>query len=135
VTLGLVNGAIGIVCSVQYSIDQPNTVDSITIKFHDRVEHHLEQVNSKFQLLERTYVIRNIDPRSIKALDSAIIEYSQLQQKFSPSLSPLSTSKQRPKSVSDRCWCITKSSLAVQQKSISANLPAAFPNKGFSNTD
>ena len=77
----------------------------------------------------------NIDPRSIKALDSAIIEYSQLRQKFCPSLSPLSTSKQRPKSVPDRRWCITKSSLTVQQKSISANLPAAFPNKGFSNTN
>jgi len=116
-------------CSVQYSINQPNTVNSITIQFYDEVEHHLEQVNSKFQLLERAYVIRcqfpitsayaitihksqgfslhhvtdignsvftcgqsyvamsrvtslsglhliNIDPRSIKALDSAIIKYS-----------------------------------------------------------
>ena len=62
VTLGLVNGAIGIVCSVQYNIDQPNTVDSITIKFCDGVEHHLEQVNSKFQLLERAYVIRRQFP-------------------------------------------------------------------------
>ena len=38
VTLGLVNGSIGIVSSVKYSIDQCNVVDTINIKFDDGKE-------------------------------------------------------------------------------------------------
>ena len=55
---GLVNGAIGTICSVKYSIDQSNVVDSITIKFDDGKEHSLEKVNSKFQVIEKAFVIR-----------------------------------------------------------------------------
>ena len=47
VTLGLVNGSIGIVSSVKYSVDQCNVVDAITIKFNDGTEHVLEKVSSK----------------------------------------------------------------------------------------
>lgn len=41
ISLGLVNGAIGIVTSVKYSIDETNIVDSITIKFDNGSEHIL----------------------------------------------------------------------------------------------
>ena len=58
VTLGLVNGSIGIVCSVKYSIDQCSVVDAINIKFDDGKEQVLEKVSSKFQVLDKAFVIR-----------------------------------------------------------------------------
>ena len=61
---GLVNGAIGTICSVKYSIDQSNVVDGITIKFDDGKEHSLEKVNSKFQVIEKAFVIRQQFPIS-----------------------------------------------------------------------
>ena len=41
VTLGLVNGAIGTVCSIKYSLDQANVVDSILVQFGDGNRHQL----------------------------------------------------------------------------------------------
>ena len=61
---GLVNGAIGTICSVKYSIDQSNLVDSITIKFDNGIEHTLEKVNSKFKVVEKAFVIRQQFPIS-----------------------------------------------------------------------
>ena len=61
---GLVNGAIGTICLVKYSIDQSNVVDSITIKFDDGKEHAIEKVNSKFQVIEKAFVIRQQFPIS-----------------------------------------------------------------------
>ena len=141
ISLGLVNGAIGTITSVKYSIDERNVVDSITIKFDNGKQHVLEKVNSKFQILDKAFVIRcqfpishayaitihkpqgltlnnvlvdlgnsifacgqayvamsrvtglsglhliNFDPRSIKALDSAIVEYCYLRETFRPTLS------------------------------------------------
>ena len=58
VTLGLVNGSIGTVSSVKYSIDQCNVVDAINIKFDDGKEQVLEKVSSKFQVLDKAFVIR-----------------------------------------------------------------------------
>jgi len=49
VTLGLVNGAMGTISLVKYSIDQVG-VDSILIKFSGDYEHQLEKVNCKFQI-------------------------------------------------------------------------------------
>ena len=126
ITLGLVNGAIGTVRSVKYSIDQAGVVESIS------VDDKLHQLTSKFQVLEKAYVIRqqfpitiaysitihksqgltlrnvvvdvgnsvfccgqtyvalsrvtslaglnliNFDPRAIKALNSAVAEYTYL---------------------------------------------------------
>ena len=39
ISLGLVNGAIGIVTSIKYSIDEANIIDSIMIKFDNGKEH------------------------------------------------------------------------------------------------
>ena len=64
VSNGLVNGAIGTISSVKYSIDQSNIVDSITIKFDDGKEHTLEKVNNKFQVIEKAFVIRQQFPIS-----------------------------------------------------------------------
>ena len=58
VTLSLVNGSIGTVSSVKYSIDQCNVVDTINIKFDDGKEQVLEKVSSKFQVLDKVFVIR-----------------------------------------------------------------------------
>jgi len=41
ITLGLVNGAIGTISPVKYSIDQVGVVDSILIKFSRGQEHQL----------------------------------------------------------------------------------------------
>ena len=191
VSLGLVNGAIGTVCAVKYSIDQLNVIDNIIVKFNDGNEHHLEKVNSKFQILDKAFVIRrqfpitsayaitihksqglslhnvitdignsvftcgqsyvamsrvtslsglhliNLDPRSIKALDCAITEYTYLRETFRPGLPSLPSHKKRPKVVSDRQWCISKSALTVQQRSTSglSDCLALLPNKGFTNSD
>ena len=48
VTLGLVNGAIGTVTSVKYSIDHANTFENMTIQFSDGKLHQLTRVKSKF---------------------------------------------------------------------------------------
>ena len=147
ITLGLVNGTIGTVKSIKYCIDQPNVVESIAIQFGNDKIHHLTKVKSKFQILDKAYIIReqfpisyaysitihkaqgmtlrnvvvdignsiftcgqsyvamsrvtslsglhiiNFDPRSIKALDSAIAEHTVLLQKFTPTLPSLSTNK------------------------------------------
>ena len=59
INLGLVNGAVGIVTSVKYSIDETNVVDSLTIKFNNGREHILEKASSKFQILDKAFVIRH----------------------------------------------------------------------------
>ena len=171
VTTGLVNGSIGSVSAVKYSIDQCNIVDTITIKFNNGKEHVLEKVSSKFQVLDKAFVIRrqfpissayaitvhksqgltlknvlvdignnifacgqayvamsrvtslsglhliNFDPRSIKALNSAVVEYNYLRKTFRPTLSSLTSHKKRPKVTLDRQWCTTKYATLIQWKS------------------
>ena len=191
VTLGLVNGAIGTVTSVKYSIDQANTVENITIQFGDGKLHQLTRVKSKFQILDKAYVIRlqfpitiaysitihksqgltlrnvvvdignsvftcgqsyvalsrvtslaglnliNFDPRSIKALKSALAEYTYLRNKFTPRLPSLSGNRKKLTRIQDTQWCVTKSTLLAQQNSSAStsNVLATLPNKGFLNTD
>ena len=65
VTLGLVNGAIGNVMSAKYSINQANAVESIMIQFGDDKLHQLTRVKSKFQILDKAYVIRQQFPIAI----------------------------------------------------------------------
>ena len=78
----------------------------------------------------------NLDPRSIKALDSAVIEYTYLRETFRPALPSLPTHKKRSKLVPDRQWCVSKSALMIQKcTSGSADYLTMLPNKGFSNSD
>ena len=64
----------------------------------------------------RVFHLINFDPRSIKALDSAILECNRLRQEFRSSLHPPFTlPKQRPKSISDRQWCTIRSASEVQR--------------------
>ena len=91
-------------------------------------------VLSRVTSLLRLYLI-NLDPRSIKSLDSAIVEYTYLRKKFRPLLPSLTSCKKRPSVVSDRQWCATKSSVVIQQASAfhTAQLMNLLPNKGFIN--
>jgi len=57
VTLGLVNGAIGTICSVQRCIDHANKVDALTIMFSNHQEHCLKKVTTKFEVIDKAYVI------------------------------------------------------------------------------
>ena len=145
--VGLVNGATGIVTS----LNKTNIVDSVTIKFDSGKEHVLEKVNSKFQILNKAFVVRhqfpispayaitihksqgltlknilvdlgnsifacgqayvamsrvtslsglnliNFDLRCIKALDSAITEYSYLRKTFRPN--SMFSHRHKPKGV------------------------------------
>ena len=59
----------------------------------------------------------NFDPRCIKALDSAITEYSYLRRKaFRPTLPSLFSHKHKRKSVQDRLWCTPKLTKTAQQQ-------------------
>ena len=69
ITLGLVNGAIGTVRSIKYSVDQAGVVESILVDFGDVTSddklHQLTRVKSKFQIPEKAYVIRQQFPITI----------------------------------------------------------------------
>ena len=79
----------------------------------------------------------NFDPRSIKALDSAVLEYNYLRKKFRPSLSLLTSHKKRPKVIADRQWCTKKYATLIQQQSAnrSGDHSTPLPNKGFRDSD
>ena len=188
ISLGIVNGAIGIVTSIKYSIDEANIVDSITVNFDSGKEHMLEKVNSKFQILDKAFVIRrqfpishayvitihksqalalnnvlidlgnsifacgqayvamsrvtrlsgliliNFDPRSIKALDSAITEYSYLRKTYRPTLPSLCFHKHKPKSVQDRLWCTPKLTTLAQQQCADTET-TILPRDGYVDPD
>ena len=57
ITLGFVNGAIGTVSSVKFSIDRASLVESMTIHYGEDKFHQLTRVKRKFQVLEKTNVI------------------------------------------------------------------------------
>ena len=76
----------------------------------------------------------NFDPRSIKALNSAVAEYTFLRKTFTPKLPPLCANKKRISRVLDTQWCIKSTSLAQQNSSVHAgNALTSLPNKGFLN--
>ena len=189
IILGLVNGAIGTIHSVQRCIDQPSKVDTITILFSNSQQHCLKRVTTKIEVLDKAYVICsqfpittayaitihksqgltlnhvltdignsiftcgqayvalsrvksisglhliNFDPRSIKALDSAILEYNRLRQEFRSSLHPFNLYEQRPKSISDQQWCTMRSASEVQRPINQSVQHGQFTGKVFVDTD
>ena len=189
ITLGLVNGAIGTIQSIQHCIDQPSKVDTITIMFCNKQQHCLKRVTTKFEVLDKAYVIRsqfpitaayaitihksqgltlnhvltdigntvftcgqayvalsrvksieglhliNFDLRSIKALDSAILEYNRLRHEFRSHLQPFTLSKQCPKSIGDQQWCTFRSVSDIQQPLNQSVQHVVFTGKMFVNSD
>ena len=79
----------------------------------------------------------NFDPRAIKALNSAIAEYTYLRKKFVPSLPSLSANRKKLMRIKDTEWCITKSTLLAQQNSSphTCDVLASLPNKGIVNSN
>lgn len=61
VTLGLVNGAIGLVKSVTRS-NENNEVESINIDLGNYVVHSIERISVKFQVLDKAFIIRKQFP-------------------------------------------------------------------------
>ena len=59
----------------------------------------------------------NFDPRCIKALDSAVLEYNYLRKTFRPTLSLLTSHKKRSKAIPDSQWCTTKYATQIQRQS------------------
>jgi len=74
----------------------------------------------------------NFDPRSVKALDSAVIEYNRLRQKYCSNLKPFAITKQRAKKVNDIQWCKVSWTSAGQRPTAQAD---DFSAKRFSNPD
>ena len=74
---------------------------------------------------------------SIKALNSAVTEYTYLRKKFIPRLPSLSINKKKVLRVPDAQWCINKSTLLAQQNSSvhTHNVLTTLPNKGFVGDD
>ena len=75
VSRGLVNGAIGTVQSIQRSIDQVNRVEAIIISFQNKEPHLLKRVSTKFEVIDRAFVIRSQFP--ITAASAITIHKSQ----------------------------------------------------------
>ena len=75
----------------------------------------------------------NFDPHSIKALNSAVTEYTYLRKTFTPRLPSLAVTKKKLLHVPDAQWCINKSTLLAQQNSSLHNVLTTLPNKGFLN--
>ncbi|XP_065894145.1 uncharacterized protein [Dysidea avara] len=86
---------------------------------------------SRVTSLDGLYLI-NFDPRSVKALDSAILEYNRLRLKHRPTLAQFSVTKQRPKKVDDIQWCTIPWTSAVQRPAAQA---ITLKRKGFVNKD
>ena len=86
---------------------------------------------SRVTSLDGLYLI-NFDPRSVKALDSAIIEYNRLRRKYRPTLAQFSVTKQRPIKVDDVQWCTIPWTSAVQRPAAQA---ITLKRKGFVNKD
>ena len=75
----------------------------------------------------------NMDPHSIKALDSTVLKYAYLREKYRPALPRLQHCKNKPKHIPDRQWYVTKSTMLVQQHSnnLTGQLSTTLPKKGL----
>ena len=76
----------------------------------------------------------NFDPPCIKALDSAITEYSYLRKPFRPTLPLLFSHKHKRKSVRDRLWCTPKLTTIAQQQCADTEMTIS-PRHGFLDSD
>lgn len=162
VSLGLVNGAIGIVDKVEWDLNDKNKARRVIIIFNNGLRHELAPVKSKFEIINRAFVHReqfpicvayaitihksqglslnnalidigsstfscgqayvalsrvtslqgvhliNIDFSSIKAQQTAIVEYNRLRSKYHPELSHIVNSKPTKNKGKDREWAIKK---------------------------
>ncbi|XP_066600007.1 uncharacterized protein [Prorops nasuta] len=65
ITLGLDNGTIATIKSVTYSADNNNDVEKLQIVLSTGIEHTIERVSAKFEVMDRVYVIRKQFPISL----------------------------------------------------------------------
>ena len=89
---------------------------------------------SRVKSIEGLHII-NFDPRCIKALDSAILEYNRLREEFRPDLQLFTVPKRRAKSVTDQQWCTIKAASTVQEPIHHSVQDITFKGKGFVNND
>ena len=74
----------------------------------------------------------NFDPRYVKALDSAAIEYNRLRQKYHSNLKPFAITKQRAKKLNDIQWCKISWTSAGQRPTAQVD---DYSTRRFSNPD
>ena len=89
---------------------------------------------SRVKSIEGLHLI-NFDPRSIKALDSAVLEYNRLREEFRSNLQPFTLPKRHVKAVGDRQWYTIRSASAVQEPINQSVQEITFKGKGFVNSD
>lgn len=169
VSLGLVNGSIGVVVGVKTDHENAKVIKKINIKFNNDHVYELGPVKTKFEVINRAYVHReqfpiciayaitihksqglslnnalmdigssvftcgqayvalsrvtsfsglhliNVDFGSIKAQESAILEYNRLRSIYRPDLSKIVVSTPLRKAHKDREWALKKSVADVQE--------------------
>ena len=89
---------------------------------------------SRVKSIEGLHLI-NFNPRSVKALDSAILEYNRLRKKFRSSLQAFVVPKRQAKAVMDRQWYTIKSANTTQESISQSVLGTDNVGKGFVNSD
>ena len=89
---------------------------------------------SRVKSIEGLHLI-NFDPRSIKALDSAVLEYNRLRKEFRSNLQPFTLSKRHAQAVGDQLWCTIRHASAIQEPINQSPLETTFKGKGFVNSD
>ncbi|XP_058863591.1 uncharacterized protein LOC117970172 isoform X1 [Acipenser ruthenus] len=62
IATGLINGAIGKLQAVSYHLENTSMVKTITIKFNNGVTHTFERMRSKFEIMDRVYIVREQFP-------------------------------------------------------------------------
>ena len=89
---------------------------------------------SRVKSIESLHLV-NFDPRLMKALDSAVLEYNQLRIEFMSNLQPFILPKQHVQVVGDRLWCTIKHASVIQEPINQSPKETTFKGRGFANTD